>query len=534
MADSRLLLNRRPLQPGESLPSLFMRLRQANYYQSKTAVADLCRSYLQQNDDVYLPRHLHTWRILAAVTGISLSHLYLTTFHPYAPALALPSETVTTITLADGEPRPLLTNHARRTYLLPLYDAQFCPRCLATGAYHRVSWLNALTAICPQHDCLLQRGCPHCHHRLPLEAITNGHCRRCPNDLTLSPVVDVSQDTWGLWVQKTLQSWWGDTIPPALPDTITLPDQPPCVLLELLHGLARAVAHKQGGERHCRRKHPPPPQIFHHYAAAMKALVNWPQSLHQFLENHRQRAGNDAQQITVEMAPLYLSWLEKRWQAPAFTFVQEAFDDFLVAHYPLSRSLTRLRRYRQRADLRDRFPYLTEAEAAERLAVVPRVIQRLVEVGILVDYERGEEVQLHWHKRLRFIRRHEFTALQERWQAGVPLAQMTQLLDVTPDMISRLVKANLLTWQTTTNETEAVGHISLTSLSHFFNQLHPYPFTACSLAETVPLHELQAAGLDIVVILQQVMTKQLASLWFGGGLYDVQVSQKVWQLFSQA
>lgn len=40
----RPLVNQRTLRLDESLPSLFARLRQANYYQSQTAVVDLCQS----------------------------------------------------------------------------------------------------------------------------------------------------------------------------------------------------------------------------------------------------------------------------------------------------------------------------------------------------------------------------------------------------------------------------------------------------------------------------------------------------------
>ncbi len=529
----RPLVNRRPLLPDESLPSLFERLRQVNYYESKTAIIDLCHSHMRHKDNVYQPQHTDTWRIVAGVTRLPLDALYAATFHRYTSTFALPSETISSIAFAGSEPLPLLTPHVERTYILPLYDIQFCPACMQEGCYHRVVWLNALAAICPRHNCLLQRGCPHCRQRLNVAAVVTGQCARCETDLAAVPVVDMSDDNWGMWVQKKMQSWWDDAPAPDMPESIILPDQPAPVLLETLCGLAKSVAQWQGSRIHHRRKHPPPEQTFRHYAIAMKAIANWPQGFHQFLDEYGRRPGVTAEQITVAFAPLYLAWLEKRWAGPEFTFIQEAFDDYLVTHYPLSRSIIRLRRYRQSAALRDRFPYLTQAEAAERVGVAPNVIQRLVEIGVLVDYERGENTRLHWHKRLRLVRRVEFEVLQERWQDGISVSDVTRLLDVETGMVERLVEVSLLAWQNAVDDDKAAWKISPQSLGHFFDKLHIHPGSSWMLMETIALQQVVEAGGDVVTILQHVMNGDSASLWFGGGLYEVQVSQNIWERLSQ-
>lgn len=528
----RPLVNQRPLQPDESLPSLFVRLRRANYYQSQTAVVDLCRSHMRQRDNVYLPEQPDTWRILTAVTGLPPDVLYAATGHRYAAALALPSETVATIPLGDNQLRPLLTPHARRTYRLPLYDAQFCPRCLQDGGYHRVAWLHPLAAICPRHRCLLQRGCPQCRHRLSIEAIVAGRCEQCQADLAASPVMDMSQDWWALWVQERLQSWWGEAVAPDMPEATTLPDQPVPVLLETMRGLAKTVAPRPGSQN--LRRHPPPEQIVRHYAVVMKALVNWPQGFHRFLAVYSRRSGKAAGQITVAFTPLYLTWLEKRWLGPEFTFIQEAFDDYLAAHYPLSRSITRLHRYRRCVALRDRFPYLTQAETAERLGVGPDVIQRLVEMGVLVDYEQGEDIQRHWHERLRFVRRLEFDALRKQWVDGLALTEAARLLDVELEVVAQLVRANLLTRQGNIAEEDTVGKVSLESLSVLFTKLNSYPGGSWMLMETIGLSQLVENGWDVVTILQHVMNRELASQWYGGGLYQARVSRIGWERLTKA
>lgn len=529
----RPLVNQRPLQPGESLPSLFVRLRRANYYQSQTAIVDLCRSHMHRRDNIYLPQHLHTWRILTAVTGLPPEALYTATGHQYAAALALPSETVSTISFDDNQPLPLLTLHARRTYRLPLYDAQFCPRCLQDGGYHRVSWFHPLAAICPRHRCFLQRGCPDCRHRLSIETIVAGRCEQCQADLAASPSMDMRHDGWTLWVQERLQAWWGEAAAPDMPEATTLPDHPVPVLLETLRGLAKTAA-SQPGSQNLRRRHPPPEQIVRIYAIAMKALVNWPQGFYQFLAAYGRRSGKAAGQITVAFTPLYLTWLEKRWLGPEFTFIQEAFDAYLAAHYPLSRSITRLHRYRHRAELRDRFSYLTQAEAAERLGVGPDVIQRLVEMGVLVDYEQGEDIQRHWHERLRFVRRQEFDALRKQWSDGLPLTEAARLLDVEPEVIIQLVHANLLASQGNIAEGDTVRKVRLESLSVLFAKLNSYPGGSWLLMETIALPQLVENGWDVVTVLQYVMNGDLASQWFGGGLYQVRVSRIGWERLTKA
>src|SRR5690606_7717986 len=122
--------------------------------------------------------------------------------------------------------------------------------------------------------------------------------------------------------------------------------------------------------------------------------------------------------------------------------------------------------------LRDRFPYLTQAETAERLGVGPDVIQRLVEMGVLVDYEQGEDIQRHWHERLRFVRRLEFDALRKQWVDGLALTEAARLLDVELEVVAQLVRANLLTRQGNIAEEDTVGKVSLESLSVLFAKLN--------------------------------------------------------------
>jgi hypothetical protein len=534
----RPLLNRRPLEPGESLPSLLVRLQIANYYNSPGALTQICRPHLPANETLHLPRLAETWPVLAAVTRLPAAELYQASFHRYADTLVLPWETVQSVTLPDGEQASLLTPRMRHLFLRSLQDVQYCPVCLVDGRYHRLRWLNFLVAVCSKHECLLQYGCPDCRQKVPISAIIVGRCSACSYDLTTTAPISVSHDSWGMWVQRQLQSWWGDVSPPALPDQITVPNCAEMILLELLRGLAAAAA-KLPEEMHyptpCSgladvplppSQFPTPVQVYCTYAMAMNIVAYWPQAFHRFLDVYRQRPGVTVGQITNELYPLYAPWLEEQWQQPEFAFVQDAFDDFLVTHYPVSRSLTRLDRYRRNQAFRDRFTYLTQAEAAERLGVEPEIAQRLVDVEMLVDYERGEGQQRHWHERLRIVRRTEFVDLQARWQAGIPFADVVRLLEVDQQVVENLVGAGLLVkYQVINDVGDVLGQIETTSLNTFVRNLHRYPATPYDFGEPISLRELVEDGYDLIKVVQQGVAKKVKTMWHGGGLYDLWLSQ---------
>ncbi len=534
----RPLLNRCPLEPDESLPSLLARLQAANYYASPRAMADVCRPHLPPGENLSLPHLAETWPVLSAVTRLPPTDLYHASFHPYTAALALPWETVSSVSLPDGKEVPLLSARIRRLFLRPLHDAQYCPVCLADGRYHRRPWWNLLAAICPQHECLLQRGCPHCQQKLPVAAIVTGQCPSCAGDLTTVSVVSVSDDTWGLWVHRQLHAWWGDVPAPSLPSQVTLPHHPTSVLLDVLRGLVTAAARWPVEQRHPIPLAAPPPSqphelpspagVYQTYATVMKALVNWPQGFHDFLATYRQRPGVAAGQVTVEFDPLYRNLLEEKWQRSELAFVQDAFDAFLAAHYPLSRSVTSLDRYRRSQELRDRFPYLTQAEAAERLGIELEIAQRLVDAELLVDYERGEGQQRHWHQRLRIVRRTEFADLQKRWQMGVPLEGVARILNVDNQVVESLVDAAFLTQGGAPD-----GYVEKPSLNAFVRKLHRYPVIPCDFGKPVTLWDLVEEGYDLVRVLQQIFAGEVTAVWLGGGLYSLWVSQDDIHLLQQ-
>lgn len=531
----RALLNRRPLEPGESLSSLLVRLQIANYYRNPQTLANLCRPHLPAGENLDLPHSDETWHVLATVPGLAAADLYEGTLHRYGKVLALPWERLSSVSLSTGgDYVPILSARMRRLLLRSVQDAVYCPSCLTSGRYHRLCWLNLLVAVCPEHECLLQRGCPNCLQKLSVPAVVVGRCPGCECDLTTAPTTSVSHDIWGRWAQFYLQSLLGGAPGPPWPDQIVMPDQPASILLEVLAAIATAATRlpeemlqaapssSSSPSLSPSREVPTPTHIYRTYATALQAVARWPHSFHEFLDAYRQRPNVSAGQVTDEFAPLYLKWLEVRWRRPEFAFVQEAFDDFLVAHYSLSRSITNLDRYQRSQGLRDRFAYLTQAEVSERLKVEPEIAQRLVDVEMLVDFERGKGQQRHWHQRLRVVRRTEFVDLQRRWQTGIPSGDVARVLGVNEQIVENLVRTNLLAQCCSTDGSRRVETDSLNSL---VRKLNRFPVLPGNFGEPILVWELVESGYDLVGIVQQVAANEVTAFWPGGGLHSLWVSQ---------
>lgn len=538
------LLNRRPLLPNESLPSLLARLQEANYYRDDSAIETLCQYYMTEENNVFYPRSAETFGILATLTYLPAIELYRATFHRYAAMFTLPSADKETITLPFGEEVLLAPLEASQRFLLSPDNAQYCPRCLAENGYHQVSWLNMLTAMCPYHHCLMQRLCPKCAGKLSvLQMVVTGQCDRCRFQLAKAPILSVARDGWGIFTQTLIQSWLGAIATPEPPLQVTIPQQPVAALMELLWGLYRALLKMPEGTTSlppaatprqplAKRERPLPAQVYQLYAAALKIIANWPDNFHQFLETCRQRDGVPTGQVTVDFTPVYQRWLEKQWKRPEFAFVQEAFETFIASHYPVSRSIIRLEKYRRSQAFRDRFPYLTQFEAAEKLGIGTRFVARLVELNILVDFERGENVQRDWHARLKLVRRKELDALQTRWQPGIPLAEVALLLDVPDEMIEEFVEAGMLTMQATANEEPPVRRIGTASFYSFTSRLRqiPYPTVVFpNLNESMTLFQviemLEPYRYTTVQIIQHILSEEWRSEWFTAYLLQLRVSR---------
>jgi hypothetical protein len=355
------LLRRTQLLPGESLPSLLERLAQLNYYPHSGMLGWICREQMDNSapqDNIARPKQAQTFFQLARLTQISPDELFVTSDHRFAPTLTPPGKIPVLMLWPEESPKVMMTSALAHRRLNPTSAARFCPLCLKTSAYHRLSWVPTATAICLQHQCLLAHLCPQCGNRVSVAEIIKRCCKMCQADLSAAHVVSVADDAMGILSQQAIQHWLSLASAPALPDGYTLPYHPSTVLHQLLYDLCRGLIACQK-EWSClpapldglvERASVPihlyrrltPKQAFYLYRAAFTGILNWPQGLFQFLDAYAQRnlTTQTSSRATIRLGPLWCRWLWQAWRCSEFEFLHQCLVDYLMARgislpYPL-------------------------------------------------------------------------------------------------------------------------------------------------------------------------------------------------------
>src|SRR2546423_2952707 len=128
------LLVRTPIQPGESLQSLMVRLSRLNDYD----VPDTLFQILQEGESkqqglkerIALPRHIEMYQRLEALTGRSIPDLYAASAHRFATVLTPPDISIDLLGIAESISLPMLAWSLAAKQLRPASAGQFCPLCL--------------------------------------------------------------------------------------------------------------------------------------------------------------------------------------------------------------------------------------------------------------------------------------------------------------------------------------------------------------------------------------------------------------------
>lgn len=530
------LLNRPGLLPDESLPSWLWRLQRANYYESPRTIEQIGAAYTSEADTIFRPSSGQTFSLLTQLTQVNPLEIYHASVHHFASVITPPDQQGDTLSLSDNDQLLLDRDHQRR-HLWPANAVQYCPLCLAQAAYHRIGWTPTATAVCLHHHCLLVRHCPICRHnnRLSIDDLHQRRCSRCAFDLTQAPVVSVSGDTWGLFTQAVIQSWWSRHSPPVSHDYQVV-NQPAPVLFCLLYGLSRAVV---------AMKHPlsmPSPSVLatqpitankpwlhpgHTYAifaTAFEGMVNWPDGFHKLLD--RVRSDSDEGQLRQVFGTLYTSWLEKQWRHASFQFVQDAFDNYLCRRYPLSPATFRCRRFCHNPAFKALLPYITEAEAASKLGVSLVAVQQLVRDKTLTNYSPAQPNAAF--PSLNLVKRSDVVALRRQWREGCALSTTAKKLGVSPAVVLDLVQLQLLeAVQMPHREANPTWRLSCASVDDFKRRLRrrttrqPFSYLV-RLPKAVKA--LSPFGYNTAHILHWVIDGKLTAFWVTQRLRDMAIS----------
>lgn len=438
------LLCRAPFEPGESLFSLLVRLAEFNLYESPAILNRLCVADLPDTQAGH-PIHTATFERLSNLTLLTPSQLYMGTLHRFAPVLIPPDVEMPTLTLIGGITMPQLSQTGQRRQTHPTSATQFCPCCLGESAYHRLIWMARAATICLHHQCYLLDSCPDCHQRLHIRDIVQRQCHRCEADLSLVAGVGINHDPFGLLVQQVIQAWLTGT-KTSLTTQWGLPKHPPAALFWVLEGIRSTMMKTEPDWKYLRHANRvqqdqalPAGTAHRFYVTAFKALLNWPEEFYEFLQAYRGRDGETlCRGLHVDFRHLYTSWLQKRWKSPAFQFVQEAFNQFLVDHYPRSNTVAQSARYRYNSTLAQKFTYIPVAEAARLFGRSSIYVQSLIQSGILTAYPSQD-----YARPQPFVEREAVLAFRRQTQF-ISLKNAAQKLAISPSMVLALGKLSLL------------------------------------------------------------------------------------------
>ncbi len=455
------LLVRTPIQPGESLQSLLVRLSRLNDYD----VPDTLFQILQEGESkqqalkerIALPRHIEMYQRLEALTDRGIPDLYAASAHRFATILTPPDISIEFLEISEGISMRLLTWSLAAKQLRPASAGQFCPLCLRNAAYHRLIWLPIAISACLEHSCLLIDRCQRCEKKVSIREIAEIQCRKCKGILAESEALPLGHDA-GLALQRLTQSWLlNNTTPDAAP---LLPGAQPRVLYRVLDGLQWATRmlawtewphlHRIDGDAHTAILQPDegqnkitPYDSYRLYATAFKGITNWPEGFYEFLRAYRkqQQSGKPLNGgPKADLGNLYTQWLQDYWQHPAFEFVHKAFEHYFVATYSLSSAVARTNLCQENTGMMEQLSGVSIAEAARILGVTPKMIDLLLRTGRLTLESSGSTGR----RTHRFVNRLEVLELRGQWNGFVNRAEAAEWLGVTERMVIDLVNANLL------------------------------------------------------------------------------------------
>lgn len=325
------LLRRAPLAPGESLPSLLVRLGRLNYYASPTILERVILAGVDWPDSVECPHRRDLFERLALLTGVPAFELYQASDHRF-----LPSPAQYAALCEQRLPRRILPKN--RAGLRSSRAAQFCPYCLQEDPYQRLRWRPAAVTLCLTHHCLLTVGCPDCQAVVSIASLVRGQCAECHGDLGHPRSSPQGLGEWEEVVQQTLWAWLLGEDSPA--PQYAWPRQAPETLYHLAEVLAFGVLTNPerfaSADSACLVPNPPlehlaqlpgcgPATLGWAYSLALRGMTHWPEGLREFLH----RAVPDPS-IPLEqgLGRFYTHGLNRALTAPTFRFVWEAYHQF--------------------------------------------------------------------------------------------------------------------------------------------------------------------------------------------------------------
>jgi hypothetical protein len=368
--------------------------------------------------------------------------------------------------------RPLLSRHIFQTFFRPYSATAVCSACLAEEpAYGRLYWNVLPVVACLRHNIFLTYQCPGCLCSIPLLRSSLSHCPQCKKgDYRTAPTVSLSEDKHFQEGQALLLYYLGledvaKDSSAVSKNASPLLDLLPWQYFQLLDAfrcifgpLFPHAPFLQGTPevRALLRQHPRP-----HCALSLSEwsvviatfhwlFMAWPDNFFAFLDafphvkSSRARKHEAMTGVKRDFGVLYEKWLYKRLEHSKFSFLHDAFENYLRAHYTAGEVTRRLLPFKGKPEVQiQERPYLTKVQVRAQLGIGEGVLQSLLRQGALTAIKKpiGKAERRHMF----LIERKSVDVLQQAWDKLIPLEVLVQsYLGTTKAVVLALEDAGIL------------------------------------------------------------------------------------------
>ncbi len=461
---------RTPLHPWEDLASFLSRVSAEMGYRHPGWILDPEEiPYAIRNRNLLLLCKEADYTLLGHLLSLGEEKLYELTLHRFAARLQPPE--LSEKSSSEDISHPLLSIRTSRAFISSLSAPRVCPMCLDEGeAFGRLYW-NILPAVtCPLHNIFLIDRCPVCFRPIPLLRSSLTRCPKCQSgdyrmaqrtfieveqlfqagqllmlkqleifesggrgqdtEFAQSPLVELFP-----WQYFRLLDAFCHILGPLLPDAPLLRVSP------ALRALLPERPHLQ--------------RVFSLYewvvliATFHSIFDSWPEIFFAFLESYplvRQRdrlrtSFSCTTGLEHDFGMFYTDWLYRELQDTSFTFLREAFADYLGRRYTggvLSKYLKPFQGEEAKR-LKER-PFVTKQQAKGALGVGERVLRSFIDRGLLRTERKARGIKEK--NTLFLIEKDSLETLRQEWFDLIPLS-------IVAHQIIGTAAATLLTLQET-------------------------------------------------------------------------------------
>jgi hypothetical protein len=455
------LLRRSPLLSHESLHSFIERLVISNHFHTTAQLTGLLNCVGYRYPQIGIFTESEDYARLSHLSDVPEIDLYKASIHRFSKLILSNTERLSHISIPGGQDIPIIDTKKIHKRFRDPSSAQYCPECLREEPYHRVDWFPVASSVCLCHKRFLSTQCGQCGKPVSIRSIVRNCCQQCGWKLSNTVTQIIEDDEIGLFSQALIQNWIGTAISPMTPWPFSMPRYSPAALYNVADGICSClkisrnswfntiVHHFDGVDIQKAQRDlyngpkASPMSMYIVFATAIRILGDWPVKFREFLHKYPLRDGSSEPSGVVyeDYGHLYYSCLENRWRAPAFRFVQEEFNKFVMKEYGVTFSVIKTGRYNRRKSSYWVNPTMDFDTAAHHLGLSIPAFVNLIKKGRLHEYCFSYSSST---SQRRLVSKSEIEKLKNEWGWTVDLEEAAKLLNLSEPVIRELIGKGLI------------------------------------------------------------------------------------------